>query len=150
MAFRVGDRVHLAHLGTGSIVESRGGDRYAVEIKGRIVIAAGSDLELADVKRKSPSGRKATATAEGVASGPGRQRSSPSIDLHGRTTDEAVEVLQSFINDALLAGHSEARIIHGRSGTRVRDAVHRYLRTLPVVSGFRVDARNPGVTVVNF
>ena len=48
MTFLPGARVHLAGLGTGTIREVRSGKRYAVEIKGRLVIAAAGDLELAD------------------------------------------------------------------------------------------------------
>ena len=70
------------------------------------------------------------------------------LDLHGKTTAEAIEALDAFLNDALLAGAGEARVIHGRSGGRLKAAVHARLRQLPSLRGFRVDPRNPGVTIV--
>ena len=49
----------------------------------------------------------------------------------------------------LLASASEVRVIHGRSGGRVKQAVHARLRELSVRS-VRLDPRNPGVTIVTF
>jgi DNA mismatch repair protein MutS2 len=128
--------------------EVRGG-RYAIDIKGRIVIAPEGDLEIAsgkrprrEVPRSRP--REAVSLSRPVSGAP------PSLDLHGKTADEAVAALEAFVNDALLAGHGEARVIHGRSGGRVKAAVHRFLRELASVASFRVDPRNPGVTIVSF
>src|SRR5213083_1168779 len=70
---------------------------------------------------------------------------SDELDLHGHTVEEAIAALDAFINDALLASASEVRVIHGRSGGRVKQAVHARLRELPVRS-VRLDPRNPGVT----
>ena len=70
------------------------------------------------------------------------------IDLHGLTAAEAVTALDAFLNDALLAALGEVRVIHGRSGGRVKAAVHHRLRELPSIRNFRVDPTNPGVTIV--
>ena len=172
MTFEPGDRVHLAGLGTGIIVEARGARRYAVDIKGRIVVAAAGDLELANATTQSAKKRAATPAAPAPAApvepvepvepiepaAPGRTRShpaapartQPSLDLHGKTVDEAIEAVEVWVNDVLLAGHGEARVIHGRGGGRLKAALHRYLRGLGVVASFRVDPRNPGVTIVTF
>ena len=64
------------------------------------------------------------------------------------TVEEAVAALDAFLNDALLAGHTEVRVIHGRSGGRLRAAVHARLKQLPVVRAFRLDPANPGVTIM--
>ena len=70
-----------------------------------------------------------------------------SIDLHGMTTDEAVSALDAFLNDAMLAGHGELRVIHGRSGGRLKSTVHAHLKKIAPVR-YRLDPRNPGVTIV--
>jgi DNA mismatch repair protein MutS2 len=157
MTFGPGDRVHLAGLGTGFIVEARGARRYAVDIKGRIVVAAAGDLELASAPTQSASKRAATpAPAAPVAPGRTRvhpaapARTLPSLDLHGKTVDEAIEAVEVWVNDVLLAGHGEARVIHGRGSGRLKAALHRYLRDLRAAASFRVDPRNPGVTIVTF
>jgi dsDNA-specific endonuclease/ATPase MutS2 len=54
------------------------------------------------------------------------------------------------INDTLIEGHARLRLIHGRSGGRIKAALHRHLRALPSVRGFRTDPANEGVTVVEF
>jgi DNA mismatch repair protein MutS2 len=146
MTFSEGDRVHLAGLGTGIVREARSGGRYAIEIKGRVVVAAACDLELASGHRTP---HKATSVANvGTA---GRNVAGPrSIDLHGKTAAEVRDALESFVNDALLAGHHEVRVIHGRSGGRVKTAVHQYLRRLTAVASFRLDPHNAGVTIVTF
>jgi DNA mismatch repair protein MutS2 len=59
-----------------------------------------------------------------------------------------VAALDTFLNDAILAGVDEARVIHGRSGGRVKAAVHARLKRLAAVRGYRLDPANPGVTIV--
>jgi dsDNA-specific endonuclease/ATPase MutS2 len=41
------------------------------------------------------------------------------------------------------------RFIHGRSGGRLRGALHGRLRQIAAVREFRLDPRNPGVTIVS-
>ena len=41
-------------------------------------------------------------------------------------------------------------LIHGRSGGTLKATVHARLVRLPAVSRFRLDPRNPGVTIVEF
>lgn len=152
MGFAPGDRVHLARLGTGIVREVRNGGRYLIDIKGRPMIVPGEQLERAEGERK---GRKAAPApsqpADSAASGhlPVREAAA-SLDLHGKTVVEALAALDEFLNDALLASLPEVSVIHGRSGGRIRSAVHARLRQLPPVRSFGVDPRNPGVTVVRF
>ena len=71
------------------------------------------------------------------------------IDLHGLTVDEALLRADEALNEALLADRQEVRFIHGRSGGRIRAALHRRLRDIPSVQAFRLDPRNPGVTIAS-
>jgi DNA mismatch repair protein MutS2 len=64
------------------------------------------------------------------------------------TRADALDALDAFLNDALLAGAAEVRVIHGRSGGKLKAAVDARLRQLPSIRGFRVDPRNAGVTIV--
>ena len=144
MAFAPGDRVHIARLGTGVVREARNGDRYVIELKGRTMIVEGAQMERAEPER-TKSRRKPEPSESPEAEG--ALPASASLDLHGKTVEEALAALDEFLNEALLASHAEVRIIHGRSGGRIRDAVHTRLRELPPVRSFRVDPRNPGVTI---
>jgi DNA mismatch repair protein MutS2 len=148
MAFAPGDRVHIASFGTGVVREARNAGRYTVEIKGRTMIVAASQLEPAAPERaaRKRSGGGAAPSDEGGTRAEGRS----SLDLHGKTVLEAVDALDRFLNDALLAGRREVRVIHGRSGGRVKAAIHARLRELAPVRAFRLDRANPGVTIVTF
>ena len=144
MAFRAGDDVHVAAFGKGVVREVRNGDRYLVEVKGRSMVVGAAQLT-ASPDRRQP----AAAPAEPVGVPETLQRSGAavSIDLHGRTAAEAVDALDAFIDDAIRAGHADVSVIHGRSGGRVKAAVHSRLKQLPV-RGFRLHPSNPGVTTV--
>lgn len=145
--FTPGDRVHVAGLGTGIVREVRNGGRYLIDVKGQAMVVAGRQLEPAAPARVHPAqppAESASAAATVAApSGPLR-----SLDLHGKTVIEAIDVLDAFLNDALLDGVDAVCVIHGRSGGTLKAAVHRRLAQLPTVRAFRVDPKNPGVTVV--
>ena len=145
MTFNPGDAVHVASLGQGIVRDVRNEGRYLVEIKGRSMVVAGSQLALSISRRLPRRARAAAETENSAARGDGP---APSLDLHERTVPEGLEALNTFLNDALLAGHAEARIIHGRSGGRIKAAVHAQLRRISSIRAFALDPHNPGVTIV--
>jgi dsDNA-specific endonuclease/ATPase MutS2 len=146
--FAAGDRVHVLRIGTGEVREVRNGRRYVVEIKGRSMVVAGDQLESA---ARSPKQKDDQAPRDRGRSDSQRDVGTPpSLDLHGKTVPESLDALDTFLNDAILDGHPEARIIHGRSGGRLRAAVRKRLGELTAVRSFRIDPANPGVTIVIF
>ena len=144
MPFSPGDAVHVAALGKGIVREVRNGGRYLVELKGRSVVAGEEQLT-----RVEPQSRSRGAVLDDATALPARGNVPTSLDLHGMTAEEALSAVDAFINDAVLAGHAEIRLIHGRSGGRIKSAVQARLKQLPVVRGFRLDPANAGVTVVS-
>jgi DNA mismatch repair protein MutS2 len=147
--FTPGDSVHVAGLGTGTVRDARNGGRYVVEIKGRALVVDGGQLEHVRTPRRARGSEAVTPpAAEGDFAG--ARAGSDSLDLHGRTVAEAVELLDIFLSNALLASRDDVRVIHGRSGGRIKAAVHKRLRQLPSVRSFGVDPGNPGVTIVKF
>jgi DNA mismatch repair protein MutS2 len=148
MKFIAGDEVHVASLGKGVVREVRNGGRYLVELKGRSIVAAETQLTAVSPRkqRSSSDGKASTPSGPDPAT---RSYAATSLDLHGMTVEEAIAALDSFLNDALLAGHPEVRVIHGRSGGRLKAAVHARLKQLPVVRATRLDPANPGVTIVS-
>jgi dsDNA-specific endonuclease/ATPase MutS2 len=147
VTFAPGDRVHVAMIGTGSVREVRNAGRYVVEVKGRAMVVSAAQLSRADERRRRARPRsgeppRTAALHEEPAS------AAPSLDLHGRTVAEAIDALDTFLNDAMLGGHASVQVIHGRSGGRVKAAVHARLANLPSVRGFRLDPRNPGAAIV--
>jgi len=144
MEFQPGDRVHVAGLGTGTVVDVRNRGRYGVAVKGRTLVVDGTEMQSAG---RAPRKRTSAAPAEGEILG--RADAAATIDLHGKTVAEALEALDAFVNDALLASLAEVRVIHGRSGGRIREAVHKRLRRVAAVRSFRLDPLNPGVTIIS-
>lgn len=142
MPFAPGDDVHVAALGKGVVREVRNGGRYLVELKGRSIVAVESQLTAA-----APRKRSAVGTPQ-PAAGPSRSHAPASLDLHGLTVEEAIAALDAFLSDALLAGHDRVEVVHGRSGGKLKAAVHARLKQLPSVRGHRVDPMNAGMTIV--
>lgn len=146
MPFIAGDHVLVASLGKGIVREVRRGGGYLVEIKGRSLVVHEGQLSRVEARKRNRVAPLSAGPLTG-APAPSRSHASRSLDLHGKTTDEAVSALDEFLNDAMLAGYGQLRVIHGRSGGRVRAAVHAHLTKIASV-GYHVDPRNPGVTIV--
>ena len=73
------------------------------------------------------------------------------LDLRGMRADVAESELASFIDNALLRGHSELEIIHGKGTGALRREVHRLLREHPQVTRFSLapeDRGGDGMTMV--
>lgn len=73
------------------------------------------------------------------------------LDLHGQAVDDALIVLDKYLDDAFLAGYQEVRIVHGRGTGTLRNGVQQYLRTHPHVAKYRLGEYGEGgigVTVV--
>ena len=150
MGFTPGDPVHVATLGKGTVREVRNRGRYVVEIKGRSMIVTTDQLTAFEPARPRRAKNPTTAVPSALDHDSGGGRTNRSLDLHGKTVDEAIDTLGEFLSVAMLEGDAQVRIIHGRSGGRLKAAVHARLTAVPSVRAFRVDPRNPGVTVVTF
>lgn len=73
------------------------------------------------------------------------------IDLRGMRGDEALMQVQYFIDDAILAGASQVRILHGKGNGILRQMIRQYLATVPNVRSYRdehVQFGGAGITVV--
>jgi DNA mismatch repair protein MutS2 len=75
----------------------------------------------------------------------------PEVDLHGMTVERALEVVDKYIDDAMLAEFSSVRLIHGYGTLRLRDAIHRWLAGRPGIASYASAGAGDGgagVTVV--
>ena len=74
------------------------------------------------------------------------------IDVRGMRTDEAVQSVTYFIDDAIQFSMHRVRILHGTGTGVLRDVIRQYLRTVPGVSSAHdedVRLGGAGITVVN-
>lgn len=75
------------------------------------------------------------------------------IDLRGMRGDEALAAVQLFVDDALMVGVSEVRILHGTGTGILRQLIRDYLATVPGVERYHdehVQLGGAGITVVEF
>ena len=73
------------------------------------------------------------------------------INIIGMNTDEAIPIVDKFIDDCFLAKIHTARIVHGKGTGKLRSAVQTFLRKNKRVKSFRVGTYGEGemgVTVV--
>lgn len=70
------------------------------------------------------------------------------LDLHHFSPKEVPDLLDSWFEECLAEGFREVRVIHGRGRGVLRNRVHSLLKKHPSVTGFALDKRNPGVTLV--
>lgn len=75
----------------------------------------------------------------------------PSIDIRGERLDSALDIVTRFIDDALMVGLSEVKILHGKGNGVLREEIRKYLKTVPGVNSLRDEALQlggAGITVV--
>jgi DNA mismatch repair protein MutS2 len=58
------------------------------------------------------------------------------LDLHGQRVEEALENLDKFLSDSLMAGFDEVLVFHGIGTGKLSHAVAEYLKTHPKVVSF--------------
>lgn len=141
--FNAGDAVQTP-LGRGVVREARNSRRVLVDVQGRALIFEAAAL--AAVTPAKPA--KAAARAHDGA-GPRRAADvARQVDLHGLHVDAALERVDRALDRAMQDDVAELHIIHGRSGGRLRQAVHKRLSAISSIRAFGVDPRNAGVTIV--
>ncbi len=59
------------------------------------------------------------------------------VQLRHMTVDEALLKLDKYLNDAFMSGHRQVRVIHGKGGGTLREAVRRELARHDLVKSYR-------------
>jgi DNA-nicking Smr family endonuclease len=78
-------------------------------------------------------------------------RVTDTLDLHGFFPEQAAEIVQAFIDQAVEMDYRTIRIIHGKGKSRMKWEVIQVLRNHPAVGAFRdapPESGHWGVTVV--
>ena len=77
----------------------------------------------------------------------------PEINLLGNTVDEAIARLEKYLDDAMIAGLTSVRVVHGKGTGALRKGIHEYLRKLKFVKSYKLaefGEGDAGVTIVTF
>jgi DNA mismatch repair protein MutS2 len=140
---RVGLWARSRTLGsTGRIIEISGKTgRVTLETDDARVVVPSDDLDIVDEPIRGPDPRDLAAEElrRRAAS-----RIAPRLDLRGERVEAALEQLEEYLNQALLAGLDEAVVLHGTGTGALRRAVRTYLAEHPRVRGTRTGRREEG------
>jgi DNA mismatch repair protein MutS2 len=137
----VGAVVNLAGSGETGEIESISPDgKTAVVVFGSVKMKA-STADLAPsrsrVRSHNTPGLAVTEKPEALLHG---------LDLRGKMGDEALPLVDKFLDDAFLAGVNRVDIIHGKGTGALRKKVTEYLAHDPRVKSFRLGEWNEGGT----
>ena len=74
----------------------------------------------------------------------------PELDVRGERLSDAIDIVTHYIDDAVMLGMGQVRIIHGKGTGVLREEIQKYLRSLPGISARDEDIRQggTGVTIV--
>jgi len=126
ISFSVGDKVKY-HSQKGTIVSMRGKEEATIEVDGMRVRVKTKHLKHTQMLKVKPQ----TQIKVNV-----EKRAGLKCDLHGMRADEACEVLDKFLSDALVNGWDEVIIYHGIGTGKLSYAVKNFLKAHPRVKKF--------------
>lgn len=75
----------------------------------------------------------------------------PEIDIRGERLNDALDIVSRFIDDALMVGATQLRILHGKGSGVLKEEIRKYLKTIPSVERFTdedVRLGGSGITIV--
>ncbi len=143
---QVGDVVQIRSMGVKATVLSVSADRTLSLQAGILKVNAREDevLLLEEQKVEIKVAEKSAAALRSVAV-------APEIDIRGMMTDEAIPVMERYLDSAVMARLKNVTIIHGKGTGALRQAVQQALRRNSSVKSFRAGRYGEGemgVTVV--
>ena len=151
----VGDKVKLRSFGSVGIVDQIKDGMAEVRVKSLRFREKLENLELMEATAPKPQQgkleklRRSAETETHV--GAAEDKAQSELNVIGQTTDEAVDAVDKFLDEASLASLSKVRIIHGHGTGALRRAIGALLDGHPHVSRFLPappDQGGAGATVV--
>ena len=124
--FQVGESVKY-HSQKGTIISLKGKDDAIIEVEGMRLRVKTKQLKHTQIIHKKPQ----TNLQVNV-----EKRAGLKCDLHGMRADEACEVLDKFLSDALVNGWDEVIVYHGIGTGKLSYAVKNFLKEHPKVKKF--------------
>jgi DNA mismatch repair protein MutS2 len=143
-ALKVGDQVTLKQLGTQGVITSIDEDEAEIQA-GPLRLRAGlEELKRKDdeeppaagegpkPKKRSPESQSSIDNRQiGMRASPGME-----LDLRGQRAEDALDMLDRYLEKAYLAGLPFVRIIHGKGTGKLRQEVRAALKGHPHVTSF--------------
>jgi len=141
--FSPGDRVRVVSLNQEGTV--------AEDYEERLLVSVGSMkmvVDKSDVRREGSAVAAARSAGAAHARLSAAARTSEALDVRGKRYAEAEPLVERWIDDALLAGNSPLRLIHGKGTGMLGRGLQEYLRAHPAVKSLRYGSEEEGSTGV--
>lgn len=148
-----GDSVRIVSMGLKGTVSS------LPDKKGNLFVQCGIIRSQVNISDLEPVNEETITAPSLQRTGAGKIKMSKSasvsteINLLGKTVDEALSVLDKYLDDAYLAHLPSVRIVHGKGTGALRAAVHRQLKRMKNIKEFRLGEfgeGDAGVTIATF
>lgn len=152
-AIKPGEKVRVLSMGVDGIIASR------PDNKGNLFVQCGIIKSKVNVKDLAPSMEEEIKIPKLIRSQSSKIKVSksatvsPEINLLGMTCDEAVSVLDKYLDDAYIAHLPSVRIVHGKGTGALRKAVTDHLKRQSYIAAFRLGEfgeGDAGVTIAEF
>lgn len=78
---------------------------------------------------------------------------SPELDVRGERVTDAINIVEHYIDDAMMLNIGSVRIIHGKGTGALRDELQKYLNSIPGIASVKdehIQFGGSGVTIVTF
>lgn len=135
---KAGDEVKVLTLNqTGTIIEVSDEEECQVQIGVMKIKAKKKDLRL--LKRENPIVEQPLATVKGA-----NYHVKTELDLRGERYEDALQDLEKYIDDAILAGYPRVTIIHGKGTGALRKGVQEFAKRHRQISSARPGGMNEG------
>ena len=144
----VGDTVVVETLGAEGVVTSLGKGEVEVQVGALRMWAKLKNVSLKKRAVREEKKVESTAVRETISVLPKME-----LDMRGERAEDALDILEHYIDQAYLGGMPFVRIIHGKGTGRLRDVVREALQHNPYVKSFeegKDKEGGAGVTVVKF
>ena len=150
---RTGDKVKIVSMGLTGIVNSLPDNKGNMFVQCGIMRTKTNIADLILVEEEEITSKVLNRTGAGKIKMSKSFQVSPEINLLGQTVDEALAVLDKYLDDAYLAHLPSVRVVHGKGTGALRQGVHNYLKRVSYVQSFRlgeIGEGDAGVTIVTF
>ncbi len=135
---QIGDSVRVLSFGQNAELLGLSADRSEADVQmGPLRIRVNVDnLERVSKRQSAAEERGRVEPAVVVPRYEDRPEVAMQLDMRGWRVDEALEELESYLNDAAMSGMSSVRIVHGKGTGALRSAVREQLAHHPLVKSY--------------
>ena len=151
----IGAKVKIKSNGlVGEIIEIDSSGKYIGVAVGQIISKmAPNKVEIISSKQYKESSRPESSTSSYALSSISDRKINfkPSIDIRGQRLDEAIDTVIKFVDDAMMLGMTNIKILHGKGNGVLREEIRKYLKITQGVKSFHdesIEFGGSGITCI--